>query len=71
MTGPKVGGNGNGNGNGNDNGNDGIGNANGNDNGNDGNLKYIDQDDCCVDNDWARGWWQIHLVVVLRQADRA
>ena len=58
MTGPKVGGNGNGNG-------------NGNDNGNDGNLKYIDQDDCCVDNDWARGWWQIHLVVVLRQADRA
>ena len=39
--------------------------------GNDYNLKYIDKDDRCVDNDWALGGRQVHLVVIFWQTDRA
>ena len=39
--------------------------------GNDYNLKYIDKDDRCVDNDWALGRRQVHLVVIFWQTDRA
>ena len=38
---------------------------------NDYDLKYIDKDDRCVDNDWALGGRQVHLVVIFWQTDRA